>query len=625
MKRAANIGTEGTSPAHRRVVSCAIAGTLVLAVFGAFFPVFRAQFVNFDDPAFVMNNPRVHGISPANIASAFTEFHHGHWHPLTNLSWMLDYELAGGLRPEVFHATNAALHAIGAVLVYFIFVKLLAAARTPREMLSRLPIIRAGSVREQVAAGLCAAFYAIHPLRVESVAWITERRDVLSAALLFAATLAYLASVRPGSPGVRSKYWLVLTHGLLALSLLAKAWGMSFFAAMLVLDVYPLRRVADASGVWSWRSARALLVEKLGMIVLGGAGAILAAGAQRAALASKTLEEWPIADRLLQSVLGLGWYARRTLIPGGLSPLYELPASLNASDARVLVSVGCIVACVVAIILFRRARLALFAGALWYVICLLPVLGLLQSGEQLVADRYALLACLPVPLLIALGALAMLDRYREDEPDRRRSISLVPVLALIGALTIIARNGLETFAQSRVWRDSISLWRHAAEVTPTPIVLINYAQELYETDPAKAREVLEQTVRRYPNAGRAWFLLGLEAREQSRPQEAAECFRQASRSMEQAFMALVNLGGVQMRELNDLPAAIESFRAAVADVEKGGRRDPAFLPYLALGDALKRSGDVAGARAAFAKALDGSDTREAAQRELQLLNASPAP
>ena len=598
--------------------SIIIAAALSIGVLVAFSPALSADFVTFDDPTFVIDNPRVHGFSVENVRWAFTAMHGGHWHPLTWLSWMLDYTLWGGLKPAGFHFTNVLLHAVCAVLVYGLSLRLLTLAQRDEHGASGRAI--------HIAAGLAAAVFALHPLRAESVVWVTERRDVLSAAFLLGAAITYLNAVRIGAPGVRSPGWYAITCVLLALSLLAKAWGITFFAVMLVLDVFPLRRVPMSIRAVRVSDVFRLVLEKVPLILISLPVAVLAAQAQHGGYASKTLEEWGIHDRLAQSVYGLAWYLWKTVWPMDLSVLYELPASMRLTETRVVLAMVTLGAALAAGVCVRAARAPVLCALAAYVILLAPVLGILQSGEQLVADRYSVLACIAPVLALAHVALRLVSQARRADA----ASSLPRLMAVVAGVLVLALSML-TFSQSVVWRNSLSLWSSALSATPTPGVRMNYAIELSRLGRQEeaVREMLIVAQER-PSDPRVWFSLAEDARKRGQFAQAAEWYRKSAGTSPQAYMALVNLGAMQMRDLKDLPAAIASFRAAVADIERGtqvekGRRPISYLPYLALGDALARSGDIAGAREAFTKALQGEDTRPSAQAELKKLEAPRLP
>jgi tetratricopeptide (TPR) repeat protein len=533
--------SEGRGPAPLALRALLALG-VVAAVGLAFQPALQAGFVSYDDPENLVGNPAFRGLSGAQLAWMLRTGWMGHFQPLSWLSFALDYVRGGagevgGLDPGTFHATNVALHALAALAVL---------------ALARRLLVLGGVVdpaRAALGAGLAALVFAVHPLRVESVAWVTERRDVLSAPLLLLAVLAWLrwgSSVRAADldprrlgvatalalvsvalfalavdrtrPGILqwgpagawglalalvawagsvalvaraapggARLALVACSALLLLSLGAKAWGIVTPALLLVLDAWPLGRArAAASPAKAWGR---LLLEKAPIAAPCAAFALLAAWAQASQAGTmRSLAEHGPGERIAQALYGLAWYPARTLAPTGLAPIYDLPAELSLAQPRFLVP-ALVVGAVTALLVAQRRRLpALLAAWIAYAVTVSPVLGLTQSGPQLVADRYAYLAGIPFALL-AGGALAQALRLRPR---------LAPAWLGLGVV-VVALLAVRTRAQSRVWHDSESLWTHALEAQPaSPMAhlglgYLRLERALAEPDPARRRQALERT------------------------------------------------------------------------------------------------------------------------------------
>jgi tetratricopeptide (TPR) repeat protein len=577
-------------------------------VFLAFGPALNAGFVNWDDPALITDNPHFRGLSPEHLRWMFSTPLLGHYQPLTWVSYALDY-LAWGMNPRGYHLTNIVIHAANAVLVFALVRRLMRCAGAWRGGV--------GIDGSLWPALIAAALWAVHPLRVESVAWVTERRDVLSTLFLLGAMLAYLRGVEPRRIEVRSRAWHALAAGLLLLSLLSKAWGMTFFVLALIADWYPLCRLPPGPAAWFGRTGLRLLVQKLPFIALGVAAAVGAGLSQHTALATKSLEQWGPLERAVQACYGVFFYLQRTLVPADLSPLHELPRNLDPAEPRFLISYLFVLALGVLTFAWWRSRPAFVAALGVYAVMLGPVLGVLQSGEQFVADRYSYLALIGWTAALA-GAWSAWAGTRAEGDAWRRAVLAAGAAAVL-ACVVLSR------AQTRVWNDSLSLWTHAAAVEERTgprggLVLAYLGAEL------EARGQIEQAVLAHaravevdPALGRSWFSLGNIMRHAGRPADAEAALIQATRTLPQAFMAHVNLGNLYLNELNRPEAAVEQFRLAVADVERGGRRPLSALPYLSLGVGLRRTGDLAGARAAFERAADFEETRDAARRELDAL------
>ncbi|MBM4107802.1 MAG: tetratricopeptide repeat protein [Phycisphaerae bacterium] len=579
-------------------MACVAPAALVVL---AFWPALGADFVRWDDPTLVTENPRIRGLTADNLAWMFTTPVMGHYQPLTWISYALDW-MVWGLDPRGFHLTNVLIHAANTALVFALARRLIA------------PWPRAGGWAALFGGLVAAGAWGLHPLRVESVAWVTERRDVLSVLFMLLAASAYLRAVTPGEAALRSRPWHRAAVALLALSLLAKAWGMSFFVLLLILDFAPLRRIADHPRRWLAGPARRVVVQKWPFAALGAAAAVGAALSQHTALATKSLEQWGVIERAVQACYGLLFYVLKTLAPADLSPLYELPKGLDPGAPLFLLSYVFVAALIgVALWGLRRAP-AFSAAALAYAVTLAPVLGVLQSGEQFVADRYSYVAL--IGWMIVLGWLAS-RAWRSASAAAGRGLLLALPAVLLAALLVRA-----TVRQSGAWADTESLWRHAAAVEertgPTGGLVFSYLGSELERQ-GRTGEAIRAHARALevdPDLGRSWFSLGNLLRRAGEWPRAEEALREAARTLPQAYMARVNLGNLYLFNLDRAADAIEQYRLAVADVEAGGRRPLSTVPYLALGVALRHTGDLDGARRMLSRAAESDETRQAALKEL---------
>ena len=389
-----------------------------------FLPVLQNAFVAWDDDLNLTENPRYRGLLLAQLRWMFTTFLGGHYQPLSWVTLGLDYTL-WGMNPTGYHLTNLVLHAANAVLLYLCIRRLLG------------PVSGDAGIEGAAVAG--ALFFAIHPLRVESVAWASERRDVLAGFFYLLTVLAYLRAVATGGPARRR--WLALSLGCFVLSLLSKAWGVTLPVVLLLLDAYPLGRLAEPG-------ARArVLLEKLPYAVLALGGAVLAFLAQEPVAAMRTLAEHGPLQRAAQAAYGLCFYLWKTVVPLGLSPIYLLELELDPAASRYVLSGVAVAAITVAAVLLRRRWPWLLVAWGAYVITVSPVLGFVQTGPQIAADRYTYLACLPWAVLFAAGIQRL----------RPLTVAAAGVLAVLGVLT---------FRQTQIWRDSRTLWEYVLRVDP---------------------------------------------------------------------------------------------------------------------------------------------------------------
>jgi len=337
------------------------------------------------------------------------------------------------------------LHAINAVLFYLLLAALLAQRPTFSDR-KNLPGFALGCM-----AG--ALFFAIHPLRVESVAWVTERRDVLSGMFYLLALLSYTRPTDRHSAARAKRFALVFTF--FGLSLLSKAWAITFPLVLICLDVFVLEsdtfrtRPRDA-----WKSA---ILGKLPFVALAAVFAVLALLAQKR-WAMALAPDHSLIDRLMQAAYGVCFYPVKTLLPVRLSPLYLLPPDFNPFSVTNVACAGAALGLTAGLMAFRRRWPWALCAWLVYLVIISPVLGIAQSGRQLVADRYTYLAGLPFAALIAAGcAVAWTTPAETRKAARLLACTVAVLLTCLGALT---------FRQTRIWENGSALWQHAIHCDP---------------------------------------------------------------------------------------------------------------------------------------------------------------
>jgi tetratricopeptide (TPR) repeat protein len=416
----------------RPAAAAALAAVLVtLAVFA---PAVGNGFIDlYDDGPYLLDNAVVkRGLTLEGIGWAFTRAHSNNWHPLTWMSHMLDVELFG-LDPRGHHLGNVLLHAANAGLVVLLLVSL---GLGP------------------VTAALAGLAFGVHPLRVQSVAWVAERKDVLSALFGLLTLLAYLRWARRPTKG---GYLAAL--GLFVLGLLSKPMLVTLPAVMLLLDWWPLDRLGTrAAGEGGWRR---VVVEKLPFFGLATLAVIPTLLAQRAATAQGG--RWPIGIRLGNAAVSAVSYLGKLAWPRDLAVFYPHPGE-GLSTVAAVAAAAALAVITVAAILFARRAAWLLMGWLWYLGMLLPVSGILQAGAQGMADRYTYLPAIGLLLVLAAGAEALLRRV----PARQLRFALGGA-----ALLAVAALALATRAEVEVWRDSRTLFRRAYAVTGPNAVAAN--------------------------------------------------------------------------------------------------------------------------------------------------------
>jgi Tfp pilus assembly protein PilF len=412
-----------------------------------FLPALWNDFVEWDDQVNFLNNPHFRGLGWANLKWMATTVLMGQWIPLSWLTLGLDY-VVWGMDPRGYHLTNVLLHAINAGLFFAVASRLLArAGQTPT------------SGRAPLAGAAAALFFAAHPLRAESVAWITERRDVLSGCFFLAAVLAYLLMVEAG-PAARRR-WLAVSVSAFALAVMSKAMVVTLPAVLLLLDVYPLRRLDWRPHHWLRRGPRRILWEKVPYVLLTLVGIGMAVYAMRANHFFTPLDKLPLADRVPVGLYSIWFYFATTIVPVGLSPLYELPAHVDLREWRFLGSTLGVVAVSAAVLVVRRTWPAALAAWLGYLIMVSPVSGILHNGHQLAHDRYSYLPGLPWALVFG-GLTAALLRVGAAGLVRPWIGRVAVGTAAVWLLGLAVMTG----HQIRVWRDTDTLWRYALESDP---------------------------------------------------------------------------------------------------------------------------------------------------------------
>src|SRR6266516_6437307 len=392
---------------------------LALVTLLVYEPVFHAQFIGLDDPDYVTGNPHVlSGITLANLRWAFVTNHAGNWHPVTWISLMLNSQYFGS-GAGAFHAVNLLLH-VANTLVLFLW------------------LLRATGAKWRSA--LVATLFALHPLHVESVAWISERKDVLSTLFWMLALLGYTNYAKTGRI---SRYFIALL--LLGIGLMAKPMLVSLPFVLLLLDYWPLGRFAE-------RRTFGLLIEKLPFLAFSIASSGVTLFAQQRVHAMISPDMAPIFVRAQNVVLAYIAYIGKLFRPSGLAVIY--PYDRHPSLLHALLALAALVIVSATAILIRRHKPYVSTGWSWFLITLVPVIGIVQVGMQSMADRYTYIPLIGLFVILAWGGWDALNRLRI--PAFAQALGASMALALCAGLTR---------AQLRYWHDSIALFQHAVNVT----------------------------------------------------------------------------------------------------------------------------------------------------------------
>jgi len=523
----------------RRVAHRLIPLFVALFTFIAFLPALRATFVTWDDDRNFLDNLAYRGLGWPQLRWMWTTFHMGHYVPLSWMTLGLDYTL-WGMNAAGYHLTNLLLHTANAVIAYFLARRVL--------ILSTAVPAESRALSTSLAAAFAALFFAIHPLRVESVAWVTERRDVLSELFYLSSVLLYLRAKE--RPEKRQWYWLSV--GLFACALLSKATAVTLPAVLLLLNVYPLRRLGRAVA-W-WRAAARRVYRELAPFAL-----LAAAIAPLTIFALSPPKQLTFAEKMAVSAYSLALYLWKTIVPTGLSPLYPMPTAIDAGAPVFVVSYLVIIALLVIVWLARRRLPALLAGCIAFLVIILPMLGVVQNGPQIAADRYTYHSALVLGLLGVSGILALARRHLRTNAG--------PSLRLITVVTcgLLAVLGVLTWKQAMIWQDSQTLWAHVVRLEPrSSIAHLSLANELVKQDRvADAIPHYEQSVALDPDYAEGHNNLGVALVKVGRVEEAIAQYQRAI-ALKPAYDEAHNNWGIALARRGDLEGAIVHYQQALA-------------------------------------------------------------
>ncbi len=554
--------------------------SIALVTLIVFSPALWNGFVEWDDPVNLLNNPDYRGLGWPQLRWMFTSVLMGHWIPLTWMTFGVDY-LLWGMNPVGYHLTNLLLHTANAGVFYLLALRLLGLATKGL-----------GATTLRLGAGASALFFAIHPLRAESVAWATERRDVLSGLFFLLTILTYLKATE--AEGARRRRLLAGSVGFYALAVLSKSIVMTLPFVLILLDIYPLRRLGGPRE-WGGSAVRKVWGEKVPYLLLALAGGGMALYAVWVNKYLTPLEPYPLPARMAMAFYSLWFYFWKTLLPLGLSPLHELPARVSPLAPPFLLSAIAVGILTGGLWLLRRRWPAGLAVWVSYGVILAPVSGIpFHSGHQLAHDRYSYLSCLGWALLVGAGVCAVLRA--------RASGTVRPSFARLTAGTVaVWFVGLAflTGQQIQVWRDSDTLWRYAVEFTPDCAVchgnlgafLVNQGHG------ALAIEHFERALALRPDRVKTHGNLGLALVNAGRPSEAVWHLQQVLERYPADVDALNNLSVALIRQ-GKPDEAIEHLRRAIW-------LNPAHVgTHTNLGAALANLGNSAEAAEHYRRAIE---------------------
>jgi hypothetical protein len=598
--------TPATGWLRRRWLVCFL---LLAASAAVYSPVVDHPFIDWDDPGYVAQNLHVQaGLSWATLAWSFTTTEQANWHPLTWLSHALDCQLFG-LNAGEHHLTSVLIHAINAVLLFLLMEKATGAAGR---------------------SFLVAALFALHPFNVDSVAWIAERKNVLSTMFFLLTLGAYGWYARRPEP----KRYALLTL-LFVLGLAAKPMLVTLPFVLLLLDYWPLQRVAGWSEISehfpvAQVAPSRLLIDKLPLLVLSALSSAVTIVAQRGAI--QPAQVLPYTARLENAVASYALYLLKTVWPSGFAVHYPDPFSTTqvtppGPAAWAAFAAGGLFLTVGSWLVWRqrRKRRYLITGWLWYLGTMFPVIGIVQVGMQGMADRYAYVPLMGVFVMVIWGIAELADHLR-----------LRPAWRQAPAVVILATLSFLTFRQVGHWRTSYALWSHTLQATRNNFLAYDAVGNLLASQHRpEALHYFEEAARIAPTDPTSHQALAARLEDQGLLTEAIRNYEvvvHGSTNPEQLVFAYVNLS-IIFGELGDYPRAHEAFSRALRKdpqqidamirvLAEAVSAHPADEGYLRLGLLLEQAGRSADARATYGQALKLNPNRLEALQALNHLEAS---
>jgi Tfp pilus assembly protein PilF len=532
---------------YRFILICVL---LIAAIIAVYWPVYSYNFVKYDDDLYVTNNINVHsGLNFKSIHWAFTSGYASNWHPVTWISHMIDYQLfknwAGG-----YHLINVLFHILNTLILFYVLMRM------------------TGALWPSV---FVAAAFALHPLHVESVAWIAERKDLLSTFFWLLTMWAYVRYVE--NPKLK---WYLAAILLFVLGLMSKPMVVTLPFVLLLLDYWPLRRKI------TWR----LLTEKIPFFAGSLAACVITYFVQQRSGATIAVEIMCLKARIANAFISYLTYITNMIWPSRLAVLYPHPGNAFSVTKAIISGLLLVIASIIFIYLGRRRRY-FTVGWLWYLGTLVPVIGLVQAGLQAMADRYTYMTLTGLFIIIAFSASEFVPKWRN------RNI-------ILGCLAVVVLSGWAFTAsvQLKYWKDSLPLFEHTLQITENnPLILEDYAtylSELGRFDEAieqsnkflklkpksaeahnnlgniflqtgKTDQAIEQfrlAIKYNPGLAQAFFNLASALKKQGKPQDSIEYYKQAVKVKPDYVDAYLNLA-ITLNELKKSDQAIEYFNKAL--------------------------------------------------------------
>jgi len=466
-----------------------------------YLPALQNDFVNWDDDKYVYENEHIRSLD-FKLLKWSSGFHILNWHPLTFISHSIDYAL-WGLNPIGHHLTSIILHSVNTFLLYILILYLLTNIRLSK---SSFPANDDKSISKNIiAASVAALLFGIHPIHVESVAWVSERKDVLSTFFILLSLISYCKYAVKQEIKKQSLYYISSLVSFI-LALMSKPMAVTLPFILVILDIYPFQRIGFKE---LFRSHKRVVKEKIPFIFFGLISSILTIIAQHSGGAITSIKAYPLSFRIVTAIRGLSFYLEKMILPIGLSPFYPLPNNLSFLSFEHIFSIILVIAisifCVRA---WNRGWKVYMTIWTFYIITLLPVIGIIQLGEQAAADRYSYVPSIGPFLLIGLGISLVWVKYYY----KKRAFFLTKITILLVLISILSLLGIQTLKQIRIWNNSITLWSYELKKYPDLWLAYYNRAHAYTSlgDYQQALKDLDKTIQYNPKYTQAYYIRAID-------------------------------------------------------------------------------------------------------------------
>ena len=505
-----------------------LCSAIIILIIGIFWPVFSFDYVLYDDGGYVYNNQNVlRGLTLENVKWAFTTFDRSNWHPLTWLSYLLDVELFG-MNPGAQHGINLFFHILNSVLLFVILTKI---------------------TGQRSASLIVAGLFAVHPLHVESVAWISERKDVLSTFFFLMALLCYARYIQKPS---RTRYgFMALSY---AIGLMAKPMLVTFPFVLLLLDFWPFHRLNSLTNNFKEltfiKRSVPLIIEKIPLFVLSAISCVLTFLSQKEGGAVSNIDFFSCVSNAFISYF---MYLVKTVAPFHLSAFYPFPNNISVLK----LSISCVVLLCLAVIAIKRVRKSpwIFVGLAWYIGTLVPVIGIVHVGDLAMADRYTYIPHIGLFIAAVWSAYFFMKRCGIAEKT----------IVLLGCMIVLLLSVISA-KQVNVWKDSVTLFEHAIKVNENNHVAFNNlgAALALNGEMNEATGYFIKALKIRPEYPEALTNLNVSLGANTRPDQAIEKLKSLIK-IHPDNPALAYTLGVLYRHNGELDKAIEEYQRALSE------------------------------------------------------------